>query len=111
MDHCGSEGSGVPRLPGLGDRRQTVSLWEELTGRTAEHLDYFVVFSAYRLAGVLMRIGTLYAERPDVPPGPEDMRTNNLGHQYLAQMLHLPYDLPRTVSLDGLAADDPLRLR
>nr|AQW35066.1 hypothetical protein [Streptomyces griseoruber] len=58
-----SEGVGVPRLPGLPGRAETVHRYEELSGRSvAHHLDWFEVFAGFRFALIAARVGRLLVE-------------------------------------------------
>ena len=63
LDGCLSEGYGVPRLPGLPSRDETVAHWERCTGLRADDLDYHEVFAAWRMAIIMARIGTLFMQR------------------------------------------------
>lgn len=53
LDWWDGEGRGYARLEGLGDRAETISLWESLTGRQARNLPWHDAFAAYRLAVVV----------------------------------------------------------
>ena len=63
LDECLSEGYGVPRLPGLPSREETVAYWERASGLRADHLDYHEVFAAWRMSVIMARIGTLFTQR------------------------------------------------
>ncbi len=63
LDGCLSEGYGVPRLPGLPSRDETVAYWERASGLRAGHLDYHEVFAAWRMSVIMARIGTLFTQR------------------------------------------------
>jgi hypothetical protein len=89
-------------LAGIGTRRQTVALWEQLIGRTAADLDYHLAFAAFRLGSVLMRLPALLEAQGLFPPG-SDMATNNAGIQYVTQLLDLPVCAPVTMRWTGLA--------
>jgi aminoglycoside phosphotransferase (APT) family kinase protein len=54
-----STGTGGSRLPGFPSPAATVARWEELTGREAGDLHWFVVFAALRFTVVMLRLGTL----------------------------------------------------
>jgi hypothetical protein len=63
LDGCLSEGYGVPRLPGLPSRDETVAHWERASGLPADDLGYHEVFAAWRMAVIMARIGTLFTQR------------------------------------------------
>lgn len=45
-----TDGFGVPRLPGLGDRDMTVRTWEQFMGRKAEAMEWHEVFATLRFS-------------------------------------------------------------
>lgn len=49
MDEYFTIGLGLPSLPGMGSRDETIALWEELTGLTADQLAWHEVLAAFRL--------------------------------------------------------------
>jgi aminoglycoside phosphotransferase (APT) family kinase protein len=92
MDYTNTDGAGIERLPGIGSPVETVRLWQELTGRDVPDMSFHLVYAAYRLAVILVRLGDLFAEMGALPPeATEELVTNNSGIQFLAQMLDLPY--------------------
>ena len=46
---------GHPRLQGLGDRQETIDLWEEGTGLSADGVEWFEILAAVRLAALTIR--------------------------------------------------------
>jgi aminoglycoside phosphotransferase (APT) family kinase protein len=54
-----STGTGGSRLPGFPSAAATVARWEELTGREAGDLHWFLVFAALRFTVVMLRLSTL----------------------------------------------------
>jgi aminoglycoside phosphotransferase (APT) family kinase protein len=44
------------RLAGIGSHRELVELWEEVSGRRATHLHWYLVFGAYRLAAIFAKL-------------------------------------------------------
>jgi len=69
IDRCLSEGYGVPRLAGLPSRDASVARWEAASGRKAMNLEYYEVFSAFKLASIMARIGTVFQQRGLLPQG------------------------------------------
>jgi aminoglycoside phosphotransferase (APT) family kinase protein len=53
FDRLMSDGAGVPRLPSLPQKVETIRHYEKATGRPAVHIEYFELFSAVRLANVV----------------------------------------------------------
>ena len=68
-DHALTTGSGCQRLPGYGSRADTAARWSELTGRSADALDYFLVFAGLRFTVIMLRMGKLLCDIGLVPPG------------------------------------------
>jgi aminoglycoside phosphotransferase (APT) family kinase protein len=85
-DRCFSEGLGAPRLQGLPDRAPTVARWEQLTGRRAEHLDYYEVLALTRFSVTMARIG-LQMKHYEVLPPESDFDVVNLASLTLERQL------------------------
>jgi aminoglycoside phosphotransferase (APT) family kinase protein len=65
-----SAGMGTPRLAGLGDRTETIGLWEQFVGRKAQALDWHEVFATWRYSLVSDRARQLMRDHgaADAPP-------------------------------------------
>jgi aminoglycoside phosphotransferase (APT) family kinase protein len=50
MDEYFADGLGTPRLPGIGDRQETIAQWEVFMGRPADQLGWHEVLASFRLA-------------------------------------------------------------
>ena len=83
IDRCLSEGYCVPRLAGLPGRDESVARWEAVSGRKADNLEYYEVFSAFKLASIMARIGTVFRQRGMLPQGFQ-MDTDNGAAKVLA---------------------------
>lgn len=83
LDESLCTGYGLPRLPGLPTREETIAHWERASGFSARHLPYYEVYAAWRMAYVMARIGTVFMERGLVPRESE-MDTRNGGATLLA---------------------------
>jgi aminoglycoside phosphotransferase (APT) family kinase protein len=90
MDQAATVSQGVPRLPGFGTPQDTVALWEALSGRNARNLDWHAVFTSYRMAGIMIRLATMLKSQGRLAPESQYLLTNNIGIQWLSQLLHLP---------------------
>jgi len=55
FDGMHAEDYGYPRLEGLGGREETIWLWSELTGLSADDAGYFEILGAAHLAAVRLR--------------------------------------------------------
>lgn len=90
MDYTNTEAGGIERLPGIGSPVETVRLWQELLGRPAQDMWFHLVYAAYRLGVILVRLGDLFAGSGALPTDmTNEMVTNNAGIQFLAQMLDI----------------------
>lgn len=67
IDRCLSEGYEVPRLAGLPSREESVTRWEAVASRKANDLEYYEVFSAFKLSSIMARIGTVFQQRGLIP--------------------------------------------
>ena len=56
-----TEGTGVPRLDGIGDRTATIAAWEQFAGRKAEAMEWHEMFGTYRFAIISERAIALTA--------------------------------------------------
>jgi len=84
------------RLPGFGTLRDTICLWEELSGRPARDLRWHVAFNAFRLGAIRMRLARqMAAGGVDTP----DLARNNVAIQQLALLLGLTPPGPVTATL------------
>jgi aminoglycoside phosphotransferase (APT) family kinase protein len=63
LDRWSSEGFGAKRLEGLGTRDETIRRWEAATARSAEGVEWYERFAAYRMQAIMMRT----AQRRGVP--------------------------------------------
>jgi aminoglycoside phosphotransferase (APT) family kinase protein len=63
LDESMCTGYGVPRLASLPTREETVAYWERASGFSARDLPYYDVYSAWRFAIVMTRIGRIFTER------------------------------------------------
>ena len=86
LDRHHHEAFGVPRLPGLPDRATTVERWEEASGRSAEHLDWYELLGAARYAAIMTRVLHLLDES-EIFPGAAAMAYDNTGSQLLERLL------------------------
>ena len=56
IDATFAEGLGMPRLEGLPSYEETVARWEQASGYSAEHYDYYLIFAGMRYGMILSRI-------------------------------------------------------
>jgi aminoglycoside phosphotransferase (APT) family kinase protein len=61
FDRLFSESLGRPRLPGIPSTADTVSRWEELTGKKAQHQEFYETYAAFRFAAIFVRLMHLMA--------------------------------------------------
>lgn len=69
LDRSLCEGYGMPRLPTLPSKAETVAHWERHSGLSAQALPYYEVFCAFKFAVIMARIGCLFMARGLVPEG------------------------------------------
>jgi aminoglycoside phosphotransferase (APT) family kinase protein len=84
-----TEGIGAPLPPGFPSREEVIARYEELSGNSLEHIDYYEVFAAARLSALMHRAGNLMVQAGLLPPD-APMKLNNPASQLLAKLLELP---------------------
>jgi len=83
-DQALTAGAGLERLPGFPSAAATAARWSELTGRSAEAIDYFVLFAGLRFTVIMLRMGTLLHGMGLVP---SDFGYENLISTAMAELL------------------------
>ena len=84
-----TEGIGFPVPEGFPSREDVVATYEKAAGRSLEHLDFYEVWAAVRLAIIMHRAGNLMIELGLLPPD-APMRLNNPASQLLAGLIGAP---------------------
>jgi aminoglycoside phosphotransferase (APT) family kinase protein len=86
FDDLFSRRFGVPRLEGLPTRTESIEIWEQATGRKAQHMAYYDVVVALRMALVVVGAFDRQVGVGNIPP--ENMSLNaNFMTLYLAERL------------------------
>lgn len=84
-----TDGIGARMPAGFPDRESTVARYQELSGHEVQHLEFYEVFAALRLAIIMHRAGNLMIRAGLLPPDAQ-MKVNNPVSQLLAELLGLP---------------------
>ncbi len=58
-----------PRLPGLGNRQETIERWEQGTGLSADGVEWYEILAAVRLATLVIRSMLPVGGRPNRTTG------------------------------------------
>jgi aminoglycoside phosphotransferase (APT) family kinase protein len=95
-----TDGVGAPLPAGFLDRAATIERYQELTGHKVEHIDYYEIFAAIRLAILYHRAGVLML-KAGVVPATSTMSVNNPITQLLASMGGFPRPAGQAESLVG----------
>ncbi|MBB4632001.1 phosphotransferase family protein [Sphingosinicella soli] len=105
MDITNTISAGIERLPGFGTPHETIARWEQSRGRPAHAMEYQLVFAAYRMAVIMVRLSKLLRQGGTLPDAnAQHMATANPGIQYLATMLHLSDEFEVATPWPGLDA-------
>ncbi|MEY4161030.1 MAG: hypothetical protein RLZZ136_1651 [Pseudomonadota bacterium] len=86
FDDLFSRRFGVARLEGLPSRDQTIAIWEAAAGRKAQHLDYYDVVVALRMALVAVGAFDRQVGVGNIPPENKSLNANFMT-LYLAERL------------------------
>jgi aminoglycoside phosphotransferase (APT) family kinase protein len=98
-DHKYTASRGMPRLAGIGSPQATIALWESLTGRKVEHMEWHLVFAAFRQALISIRLQRLVEQAGAASVEPMEP---SVGLQWLAGLLDLPLGQAITLPFVGL---------
>ena len=52
----------ISRAPGVVDRHHLAALWADLTGRSLQHMNYYIALASWRLAGIVEGAYCLYEQ-------------------------------------------------
>jgi aminoglycoside phosphotransferase (APT) family kinase protein len=80
---------GVQRLPGLPSRDETIAIYEAATGRRMQHLDYYDIVAALRMALVAVGAFDRQVSLGNIQPDNKSLNANFMT-LYLAEKLNLP---------------------
>jgi aminoglycoside phosphotransferase (APT) family kinase protein len=86
FDDLFSRRFGAPRLEGLPTRDESIAIWEAAAGRKAEHLDYYDVVVALRMALVVVGAFDRQVGIGNIPPENKSLNANFMT-LYLAERL------------------------
>jgi hypothetical protein len=84
-----SAGVGAPQIPGFPGRDATIQRFQELSGHTVNHLDYYETFAAFRAAICVGCVGAVMI-RYGFLPEDSQMPVANPASNILARRLGLP---------------------
>ena len=77
-------------LPGIGDGDELVTRWQEHTGRQVRNLEFWDVFTSFRLGAILLKLfGQLGASGAVPADVAEDQARNSAASLKLAEQLQL----------------------
>jgi len=98
-----SRGYGLAPLDGLGSPSEKLDLWQELTGLELEHLDFHLVFAAFRSAVSILKIAQLMEFAGTLPRSDGGFAVDNSATQLLASMLDIEPPGPTCLQWPGEA--------
>jgi len=101
MDQSWTCERGVPRLPGLGNARQTVDLWQELAGRQALNLDWHLVLNAYRSRLVMVRLPAMLRAEGRITAEQQSALSDHGEMEWLGDLLDHPAAGPQESAWAG----------
>ncbi len=78
-DHNQTLGQGIAPLDGMGSRDETIALWSEVSGKSAEGIDWYEAFACLKMEALAVRM-------MDLRDMPESVRTSEAGRR-TAEML------------------------
>jgi aminoglycoside phosphotransferase (APT) family kinase protein len=66
-------------LPGIGSGDELVDRWQQLTGRVATDLEFYDVFTSFRLSAILKRLFGQMGAAGSIPPDVAEQQARNSG--------------------------------
>ena len=61
-------GEPFPKLGGLQSREELLTLWQQKSGFSVEHIDYYELLCAFKFAVIMTRLGFMHTEAGIMPP-------------------------------------------
>lgn len=89
FDDLFSRRFGVERLEGLPTREESIAIWEQASGRRAQHLEYYDVVVALRMALVVVGAFDRQVAVGNIPADNKSLNANFMT-LYLAERLDMP---------------------
>jgi len=99
-DHKHTVTQGISRLPGMGSPAETIRLWESISGRKVQDMDWFLVFAAYRQAQITFRLFSLVYDGDALET--DFFASPGIGFQWLSSLLDLELPKPITMPFSSL---------
>jgi aminoglycoside phosphotransferase (APT) family kinase protein len=85
MDELFSHGLGFPPLDGFPSREQSIAVWTEATGLSADNMDYYLVYAGLRFALILGRMSISKGNQESI----DSHFNNGFEVQYLLNIFNL----------------------
>ena len=73
------DGPAADALPGIGTADELVMRWEEHTGRKVQHLEWYEVFTSFRLGAIMMRLFAHMADDGIMSPADAELQGRRSG--------------------------------
>jgi aminoglycoside phosphotransferase (APT) family kinase protein len=89
IDYLLADGLGVPRLPGLPSKDETISHYEQTAGRKVNDIRYYETLATMRFVIILLRFANVYRGTP-LLEADTTLGTNSHAMQHLARLMELP---------------------
>jgi aminoglycoside phosphotransferase (APT) family kinase protein len=96
-DRIYTDGFGLPLPPGFHDRAATIDRYEQLSGHTVRHIDFYEAYAGVQIAVIMIGIADRLVAAGAVPTE-ADMQNNNPVTKALAGLLGLPEPTGATAS-------------
>jgi aminoglycoside phosphotransferase (APT) family kinase protein/putative sterol carrier protein len=104
FDRFLSDDVGIPRLPGLPGKEETIEYYEKLTGWKVKNLLYNEVSAAVRSGTVVLKV-TKNLQKIGILPPSDGSQMNNFATQRLARLLNLAPPGAGSQKKDGVRID------
>lgn len=85
-DRCFTEGLEIARLPGFPSAAETIARWQEITGFSADHFEYYTVLALTRFSMQMARVGQ-YMKKIEIIDEENEFDAENLASATLRRAL------------------------
>ena len=78
-DYVQTVGRGLAPLAGMGSRAETIELWEAVSGKSAQDIDWYQIFAAFKMECLAVRLATMRPLPKMAEPGTQTARFLDYG--------------------------------
>jgi aminoglycoside phosphotransferase (APT) family kinase protein len=89
LERYHTEGSNLERLPGFVDRKQTISLYEDIAGEPVHDLEYYELLAGMRFTVILTRLAQQLMNQGFLPDDTDFEWNNPVSNLHAKQLIEM----------------------